>query len=98
MESKEKTPQKDSKKINLLINQSKTEQYKIHKDCDDRCKKCKYVGSLLETTEDINRRKQLPNTTFFKLKPIFINTYVSEETKLLFFNALLSNIFLYICE
>ena len=31
------------------------------------------------------RRKQLTNTTFVKLKPIFTHTYVDEETKLRFF-------------
>ena len=63
-------------------------------------KKYTYEESLLGKTEDINRRKQVTNTAFVKLKPLFtcVNTYVSEETKLLIFKALLSSIFLYNCE
>ena len=58
----------------------------------------KSLKKTLGTTEDINRRKQLTYTAFFKLKPIFTNKYVSEETKLRIFNALLSSIFLYYFE
>ena len=98
IENIEITTTEKLKERNLLINQSKTEKYNIKKDGDDSWKKCKYVGSLLGTTEDINRRKQLTHTAFFKLKPIFTNNYVSVETKLRIFNALLSSIFLYNCE
>ena len=58
---------------------------------------CKYKGNLIETTEDKNIRKQLTYIAFYKLKPIFTNNYVSEETKLRI-NALRSSIFLNNCE
>ena len=64
-------------------------------------KKCKYVGCLLGTTEDINSRKQLTNTAFFKLKHIFTNTYVSEETKLRISNTIATRrlrVFGHICR
>ena len=42
---------------NLIINQDKTEMYKISRKSDEELKKCKYLGSMLGTEEDINRRK-----------------------------------------
>ena len=36
--------------------------------------------NLLDTTEDIEWRKQLTNTAFSKLNLIFTNTYVGIET------------------
>ena len=75
-------------------NQSKTERYHIKKGGNESWKKCKHVGSLLGTTED----KQLTNTAFSKLKPIFTNKQVGVDTKIRIFNALLASIFLYNCE
>ena len=56
------------KERNLLIDQSKTEkiQHPKKKMVMIAGKTCKYVGSLLGTTEDINRRKQLTNTAIFQ--------------------------------
>ena len=94
----EKTTTAKLKQGNLHINQSKTERYHIKKGGDESWKKCKYVGSLLGTTEDIERRKQLTKTAFLKLKPIFTNKKVGVDTKIRIFNALLASIFLYNCE
>ena len=46
--------------------------------------KCKYVSSLLGTTEDIERGKQLTNNAFSKLKRIFSNKHEGVETKIRF--------------
>ena len=40
---------------NLTVNDSKTEEYTIPND--ENWKKCKLLGSMLDTTEDIKRRK-----------------------------------------
>ena len=44
---------------NLIVNNTKTEEYEVVRGGDDKWKKCKYLGSLLETENDINRRKIL---------------------------------------
>ena len=61
------------------FNQSKTERYRIKKGGDESWKKCKYVGSLLGTTEDIERSKQRTNTAFSKLKPVLTNKEVGVD-------------------
>ena len=43
-------------------NQSKTEEFSVKPNGNDDWKKCKLVGSLLDTTEDIKRRTSLANT------------------------------------
>ena len=45
-------------KRNFIINHEKTEKHQISKHSRDEWKKCKYLGSMLGNTEDINRRKQ----------------------------------------
>ena len=51
-------------KGNLIISKVKTEGYEISRDRNDDWKKCKVLGSLIDTISDINRRKAL---TFFFL-------------------------------
>ena len=48
-------------KYNLHINKGKTEQYCIKRNGEEHWRECKYLGSLLSTTEDIKRTKQLAN-------------------------------------
>ena len=51
---------------NLIVNADKTEEYSISRTPDQSWKYCKYLGSLLETSEDIKRRKQLACAAFKK--------------------------------
>ena len=44
---------------NLIINRSKTEEYDIGEEGDEKWKSCKILGSLLDTTKDIDRRRGL---------------------------------------
>ena len=50
-------------KFNLQVNETKTEQYTIpdppNTEKKDSWRTCKLLGSLLDTKEDISRRKQL---------------------------------------
>ena len=48
---------------NLLVNETKSEEYVIKRGGDESWKNCKYLGSLLETDKDINRRKTLATNT-----------------------------------
>ena len=57
LDNSETTTTEKLKQENLHINQSKTEKYHIKNGGDESLKKCKYVGSLLGTTGDIERRK-----------------------------------------
>ena len=55
--------------INLklcIYSKDKTEEYNISRTSDQSWKTCKYIGSLLVTSEDIKRRKQLPCAAFNK--------------------------------
>ena len=83
---------------NLKINNSKTEKYSISRNNDDSWLKCKYVGSLLGTSEDINRRIGITNSTFNTLSNIFNSKKLGKDIKLRIFNALIKSIFLYNCE
>ena len=68
----------------LHVNNSKTEEYTIEIDGDERWKKCKVLGSLLDTTHDITRRHGLRSLT--------------PNTKIRIFNAYIGSVFLYNSE
>ena len=55
---KERVPAQLNKK-NLQVNKTKTEEYTIKRNGQTDWKRCKYLGSLLETEEDIKTRKAL---------------------------------------
>ena len=82
----------------LRINEAKTEEFTIQENGPEEWKKCKILGSLLDTTEDIKRRKQLANNAMQKLKHIFENTRLKNKTKLRIFRACVESIFLYNSE
>ena len=87
------------KNRNLVINADKTEEYKISgKNCDDLWKKCKFLGTMLDTQCDIKRRIGLAIDALKKLKYIFSNKKISIITKTRTLNAYISPIFLYNCE
>ncbi len=52
------TPQR-FKTGNLQINRQKTDEYDLERGGDESWKKCKYVGRLIDTEEDIKLRNQL---------------------------------------
>ena len=84
---------------NLHINHTKTEEYRVNiesKEGDWR--KCKYLGSLLDTSCDIRRRKQSAMTAYQRLKPVFQDRSLPPKQKAAIFTALISSIFLYNCE
>ena len=86
-------------KRGLLINTSKTEEYKISRiNCDNNWKKCKLLGSILDTKNDINRRKGLAIAAAQNLNQIFNNKDVSIVTKTEVFKTYVEPIFLYNSE
>ena len=95
---KEKLPSQLAKR-NLTINTSKTEEHKISRtNCDNSWKSWKLLGSILDTDNDIKRRKILTFDALHKLKYIFENNKISISTKMEAFNIYISSIFLYNCE
>ena len=94
---REQIPQKLAKR-NLLINNNKTEEYVITKDGDQQWKKCKYLGTMLDTTEDIKRRKRMAYDAMQKIKYIVKDKKLQTETKMRAFNAYTSSLFLYNIE
>ena len=85
---------------NRQINKSKTEKYHINVERrnDDSWKKCKYLGSRLDTTTDITQRKALMTANYNTLGHIFISKHVSEKLKLKLFTTHIECIFLYNSE
>ena len=81
-------------KRNLSCNETKTEVYSACRKRDESYKKCKYLGSLLDTTEDMKRKRKALTTAAMKTyNPR--NKAVSLESKLRIFHALVKPIFLY---
>ena len=54
---KKEVPEKLSER-NLNVNREKTEEYTIKRNGNESWKKCKYLGSLLDTAEDIYKKKK----------------------------------------
>ena len=66
----------------LKINESKTEEYTIKRaNCDNRWRDCKLLDSLLDTQNDIKRKKVLPINAANKLKHLFLNKDVAISVK-----------------
>ena len=88
------------KQRDLTINETKTEEYTItnNKNCDNLWKSCKLLGSLLDTDNDIKRRKGLAIDTARKLHEIFMNNRISIANKMRTFNAYVTSVFLYNSE
>ena len=85
-------------KYNLHVNKGKTEQYCIKRNGEEHWRKCKYLGSLLSTTEDIKRRKQLANAAYSKLKYILEDRRTTLKIKIRTLDAYVGSIFLYNSE
>ena len=83
----------------LYINKSKTERFKISRNSDTNWKKCKYLGSLLDTEEDIKRRKGLAQDCFKTFENILTKSkQTSEVIRLRVFKTYVESIFLYNSE
>ena len=78
---------------NLTINESKSEYYEITRKGNEDWKKCKYLGSLLDTEKDIKRRKGLAIAAINNMKTIFYGN-LELKTKIRAFNCYVSSIFL----
>lgn len=83
------------KKWDLNINKDKTEQYEISNSSSSQWKKCKLLGTLLDTTEDIKRRKALAIAAAKNLKHLFNNNKIWIKTKARAFDTYISSVFLY---
>jgi len=86
------------KNRNLIINDSKTERYSIKSKSDTEWKKCKYLGSFLDTETDIIRRKQLSMVSFKNHQHKLTSKKLSLKTRLRFFNVFVTSIFMYNSE
>ena len=87
----------DLGKNGLKINNSKTEKYVINRQTHD-WKKCKLLGSLLDTEEDIKRRKILATNASNNLMHLFENNLLTVNTKLRLIDTYIEPIFLYNSE
>ena len=94
---KKTVPQK-LKDRNLTINIEKTEEYTITRDGPEEWKRCKYLGSLIDTEEDIKRRTGLAISTYNQLKHILNSRKTSIAVKMRIFDAYVCSVFLYNCE
>ena len=84
---------------NLIINQDQTEMYKISRKSDEEWKKYKYLGSMLGTEEDINRRKSLLLDAFKTMENILLRSKkISEKIRIRVFKTYLESVFLYNSE
>ena len=84
---------------NLIINESKTEEHTISRSNQDTSwKSCKLLGSILDTENDIKRRKGLAVDALHKLQYIFKNKKLSIIIKMRAFDSYISSIFLYNSE
>ena len=70
------------KKGNLNENGSKREEFRIPHE-KDLWKKCKYLGSLMDTESIINRRKGHTVSTMKALQPLLKSHTVTTKTKLI---------------
>ena len=83
---------------NLNVNKDKTEKYCIKRNGDDSWKKCKYLGSLLGTEEDITRHKTLAMSTFKQYEHLLTSNKITISVRMRLFNAYITSIFMYNLE
>jgi hypothetical protein len=81
----------------LHINVAKTEEYVINREKKE-WEKCKYLGSIILTENDIARRNQLATAAFNSLSKILTHKNISMNIKMRLFDALIGSIFLYNSE
>ena len=80
----------------LNINSDKTEKFTISRNNPDKTwKRCKLLGSLLDTAGDIKRRKSLAIDATKTVKMLFNNKKLWKSTKASVFDTYVSSVFLY---
>lgn len=82
----------------LKMNAAKTEEFKISRGGEEHWKTCKFLGSLLDTKEDLKRRKMLAFEAIKTMNKYFKNKKLSVSTKCKIFDTYISSIYLYNCE
>ena len=90
--AKETLPSK-LKSWDLTMNDEKTEKFTIKRNGEETWKKCKLLGTLLDTEEDITRRKVITMNVVNLMKEIFFEDK-SIEVKVRSFNCYRSSVFL----
>ena len=81
----------------LIMNEEKTEEFAIKRNGEETWKKCKLLGTLLDTQDDVKRRKVLAMNVVNSMKEIFFRDR-SIEVKVGSFNCYVGSAFLYNCE
>ena len=79
------------------MNEQKTEEFTIKRNGKETWKKYKLLGTLLDTEEDVKRRKVLAMNVVNSMNKIFFGD-ISIEVKVRSFNCCVSSVFLYNCE
>ena len=82
----------------MQTNVGKTEQHEIERNGSDSWKKCKYLGSLLDTELDISRRKISATSAYNQLKQIFESKKVQISIEMRLLKSHVESIFLYNSE
>lgn len=82
----------------LKVNTSKTEEYTIERNGDESWRQCKFLGTKLDTNNEIKRRKGLAIDAIRTLKSIFQSSKLSVKIKARTFEAYVTSIFLYNSE
>ena len=82
----------------MYANHSKTEKETITRNGSDNWKKIKFLGSLLDTEKDINRRKGIAISACENMKDVFYKDKNSVKVKMRCFQAYVAGIFLYNSE
>ena len=82
----------------LTVNRAKTEEYVVSRQGNTDWQTCKYLGSLLDTDKDIDRRKVLANATFAKYKHILTNRRLKLKLRLRLLDTYIKPIFTYNSE
>ena len=87
---------------NLHVNEHKTEEYTVPDATPirgkDSWRKCKLLGSLLDTKEDIQRRKMITIRTMKENIHVYKSKYLTLSQKIRYFRVFAECIFLYNCE
>ena len=88
------------KQYNLYINESKTEEFDVPQTSNNNTnwRKCKLLGSLLDTKENIKRRKMLTLINMNEKQHIYKSKKLSTAMKIRHFKMFAETIFLYQCE
>ena len=81
----------------LIMNDEKPEEFTIKRNREETWKKSKLLGTLLDTEEDIKRRKVLAMNVVNLMKEIFFED-ISILVIVRFFSCYVSSVFLYNCE